>query len=179
MNDNQIKSISKFLSLILRHSPDTIRLQLDTHGWADVATLLRQCHAHGKRFSFAELEEVVRSNDKQRFEFNEDKTRIRANQGHSLNIETDLPVTAPPEFLYHGTVGRFVGAIRNSGLQKMNRQHVHLTADRHTAEQVGGRRGAPVVLSVRSGDMHRDGYTFFLSANNVWLTDAVPPQYIQ
>ncbi|MGO4291348.1 RNA 2'-phosphotransferase [Chitinophaga sp. RAB17] len=174
-----IKSISKFLSLILRHSPEKIQLTLDAHGWADVATLLKQCQAHGQRFTFAELETVVAENDKQRFSFNEDKTRIRANQGHSLEVALDLPLATPPEFLYHGTVPKFMQEIRARGLQKMNRHHVHLSENLDTATSVGNRRGAAKILRILSGQMHRDGIPFYLSVNGVWLTDEVPPKYIQ
>jgi putative RNA 2'-phosphotransferase len=173
-----IKSISKFLSLILRHSPEKIQLTLDTHGWADVATLLKQCAAHRNPITFVELERVVTENDKQRFSFNEDKTMIRANQGHSLEVALDLPLATPPEYLYHGTVGRFMNDIRVTGLQKMNRHHVHLSANRDTAENVGNRRGAALILTINSGQMHRDGIPFYLSVNGVWLTDEVPAKYI-
>lgn len=174
-----IKSISKFLSLILRHSPEKIQLTLDAHGWADVATLLKQCQVHGQRLTFVELETVVAENDKQRFSFNEDKTRIRANQGHSLEVALDLPMATPPEFLYHGTVPKFMQEIRTRGLQKMNRHHVHLSENLDTATSVGNRRGAAKILTILSGQMHRDGIPFYLSVNGVWLTDEVPPEYIQ
>lgn len=174
-----IKSISKFLSLILRHNPATIGLTLDDHGWADVATLLQQCKAHGHHLTFATLETVVTENDKQRFAFNEDKTRIRANQGHSIEVALDLPQAMPPEFLYHGTVPKFMKDIRANGLQRMNRHHVHLSENLGTAENVGNRRGVAKILTICSGQMHRDGIPFYLSANGVWLTDEVPPKYIQ
>ncbi|NLR77551.1 RNA 2'-phosphotransferase [Chitinophaga eiseniae] len=175
------KAISKLLSLILRHNPDKVQLPLDAHGWADVVTLLQQCKAHGFHFSRTELESMVAENDKQRFAFNEDKTRIRASQGHSLslNISLDLPPAAPPEYLYHGTVGKFVQQIRSTGIQKISRQHVHLSDDLGTAQKVGSRRGMPLILTIHSGQMHRDGWVFYLSANGVWLTDEVPPKYIQ
>jgi putative RNA 2'-phosphotransferase len=173
------KSISKLLSFILRHSPDTIQLTLDAHGWANVNTLLQQCKANGHHFTMQELETVVAENDKQRFSFNESKTMIRANQGHSLEVSLNLSPATPPEFLYHGTVARFMEQIRKTGLQKMNRQHVHLTDDRATAEKVGSRRGVPHILTIRSGDMHRNGILFYLSDNGVWLTDEVPVKYIQ
>lgn len=173
------KSISKFLSYVLRHDPASIQLQLDAHGWANVNELLKQAQQHGKRFTLEQLETVVAENDKQRFAFSDDKTRIRANQGHSITVELDLLPVAPPEFLYHGTVGKFVSLIRENGLLKMSRQHVHLTDNRKTAEKVGSRRGVPVILTVRSGEMHRNGIHFFLSENGVWLTDHVPSAYIQ
>lgn len=178
MTDNQKKHISKFLSLILRHQPEIIQLQLDDNGWADVDELISKSAKHGNAFSFEQLEEVVFTNDKQRFAFNEDASKIRANQGHSIHVELDLPVQEPPEFLYHGTVAKYLDAIRKEGLKKMNRQHLHLSRDKQTAEKVGSRRGIPVILNICSGQMHRDGHSFYLSANGVWLTDHVPAQYI-
>ena len=178
MNDKQIKTISKFLSLILRHTPQTIGLQLDENGWADVEELIRKSARHRQHFTKVELEEIVAQNDKQRFAFNEAHTKIRANQGHSVEVELNLTAQQPPEFLYHGTVAKFIDSIRKAGLQKMNRQHVHLSKDIDTAHKVGSRRGNPVILSIRSGHMHRDGLLFFLSENGVWLTDNVPANYI-
>ncbi len=178
MTEAQKKQISKFLSLILRHSPETINLQLDENGWADMATLLSKAAQAGHSFSFSMLEEVVATNDKQRFAFNSDKTKIRASQGHSIQVNLMLEPVEPPAFLYHGTVARFLQNIKTTGLQKMSRQHVHLSEQRSTAEKVGSRRGQPVILNIRSGDMHRDGFVFHLSENGVWLTDHVPVQYI-
>jgi putative RNA 2'-phosphotransferase len=179
MDDKQIKSISKFLSLILRHSPETIGLQLDENGWADVAELITKAAAHRQVFDKATLEMVVAGNDKQRFSFNEDHTRIRANQGHSINVELNLVAQEPPEVLYHGTVAKFLQNIKQEGLLKMSRQHVHLSKERATAEKVGSRRGVPVILTVRSGQMFHDGIAFYLSENGVWLTDKVPAKYIE
>ncbi|WP_090100256.1 RNA 2'-phosphotransferase [Chitinophaga sp. CF118] len=175
MDEKHKKNISKFLSLILRHSPETIHLQLDPNGWADVDELIQKSSL---RFTSEELEEVVETNDKQRFAFNADHTRIRASQGHSIDINLDLQPQQPPEFLYHGTVAKFLASIQKEGLQKMSRQHLHLSHDRQTAEKVGSRRGSPVILNIKSGQMHRDGILFYLSDNGVWLTDQVSPQYI-
>ena len=175
MNEKHKKTVSKFLSLILRHSPETISLQLDQHGWADVDELISKSTV---LFTSEELEEVVETNDKQRFAFNADHSKIRASQGHSIDIDLDLPPQQPPEFLFHGTVAKFLQGIRKDGLQKMSRQHLHLSHDRHTAEKVASRRGISVILNIRSGQMHRDGMLFYLSDNGVWLTDHVPPQYI-
>jgi len=179
MKEKDRNKISKFLSLILRHKPVSIGLLLDENGWADVQELMAKSAAGGHAFSREELEEVVKLNDKQRFAFNEDKSRIRANQGHSVDVELLLEPCQPPELLFHGTVERFLGSIRAEGLRKMNRHHVHLSAERTTAEKVGSRRGEAVILAVRSGEMSRDGQVFFLSENGVWLTDAVPVKYIQ
>lgn len=126
-----------------------------------------------------ELEHVVATNNKKRFSFNDDKTKIRANQGHSLkNINLEFENTTPPDFLYHGTVAKFMDAIHATGLQKMSRQHVHLSKDIDTAIKVGSRRGKPIILSVRAGEMHKNGYEFYCSANGVWLTDVVPVEFI-
>ena len=179
MNEQDKKRISKFLSLVLRHEPETIGLHLDEQGWADVTELLEKSRAKGRAFGLADLEEVVITNDKQRFAFNEDRTRIRANQGHSIEVDLALEPKTPPDILFHGTVARFLDAILSEGLAKMSRQHVHLSADRETAERVGSRRGAPVVLVVKAGEMARQGHVFFLSENGVWLTDIVPVGYIQ
>lgn len=178
MNEQHKKSISKFLSLILRHSPQTIGLQLDENGWADIEELLVKSSDHGNPFSRAELEEIVDTNDKRRFAFNDAYTHIRASQGHSVNIDLDLQQSEPPEYLYHGTVSKFLQNIKEEGLLKMSRQHVHLTSDKETATKVGSRRGVPVILEIKSGQMYKEGISFYLSANNVWLTEAVPSQYI-
>lgn len=169
---------SKFLSLVLRHKPDTIGIVLDRNGWVSVEELLAKSADYGVRFSRTELEEIVETNDKKRFAFSEDKTRIRANQGHSVAVELELEAAEPPEQLFHGTVERFLGSIRTDGLKKMNRHHVHLSKDKETAEKVGDRRGEAVILTINSGDMFKDGYPFYQSENGVWLTDAVPVKYI-
>lgn len=177
MNNQHNKKISKFLSLILRHNPSLIHLKLDENGWASVDFLLKN---KKQPFSLAELKEVVETNDKKRFSFNEDGTKIRANQGHSIsNINLELKSKTPPEFLYHGTVGKFLSAIREKGLLKMNRQHVHLSQERETAIKVGSRRGKPIILSIRSGEMSRKGHDFYLSENGVWLTNHIPSEFIE
>lgn len=167
------------MSLVLRHRPETIGVTLDREGWLEVETLVEQARKHGRELTRDLIETVVAENDKKRFAFSDDGLRIRASQGHSIRaVELDLNAVAPPEVLYHGTVEQFLASIRSQGLQKRNRNHVHLSADRDTAIKVGSRRGAPVILEVRAAEMHRDGYKFFLSANGVWLTDAVPPTYL-
>ena len=178
MNEQQKTSISKLLSLVLRHQPATIGLSLDEGGWADIAVLLDKLAAYGKPLLKTELLDIVHTNNKQRFAFSEDGLRIRANQGHSINVELQLMPVTPPAYLYHGTVERSLASILAEGLQKMKRQHVHLSADVETATIVGSRRGQPVILKVDSAAMHSDGLVFYLSGNKVWLTDAVPAQYI-
>lgn len=179
MNENTAKTVSKFLSLVLRHSPEKIGLKLDENGWADVEELILKCSQKGNKLDKVLLDYVVENNDKKRFAYNEDETKIRASQGHSISVELNLAETEPSEYLYHGTVGKFMESIQKEGLKKMSRQHVHLSKDKETAIKVGSRRGLPQILTVRSGAMHRDGFKFYLSENNVWLTDEVPVRYIQ
>lgn len=179
MNEKDIKNISKFLSLILRHSPETIHLKLDENGWADVEELITKLNKNQKALDFETLQYVVETNDKKRFAFNEDLTKIRANQGHSITIDLELQPQTPPDELYHGTVAKFMDAILKDGLQKMSRQHVHLSKDKETAIKVGSRRGVPQILKINANQMTKDGYVFYCSENGVWLTDEVPPKYIQ
>ncbi|MEV7194903.1 RNA 2'-phosphotransferase [Streptomyces sp. NPDC093510] len=169
--------VSKYLSKHLRHSPDRIGLTLDANGWVEIDALLAAAAAHRFPITRAELDHVVAVNDKQRFAVQDG--RIRASQGHSVDVDLDLPPAAPPAYLFHGTVAAHLAAIRAEGLRPMNRHAVHLSPDRETATRVGARRGRPVVLSVASGAMHRDGHVFQVSANGVWLTAAVPPGYIK
>jgi len=166
------------MSLVLRHQPEYINLQLDENGWAQVDDLITGINKKGVRLDRPLLEEVVKQNDKQRFIISDDGLRIRANQGHSINIDLALTPVEPPAFLFHGTVSKFMNAIKKEGLLKMTRQHVHLSEEMETAVNVGGRRGKPIVLTVRTGEMHKDGVEFFQSKNGVWLTDHVAPNYI-
>ena len=170
---------SKFLSLVLRHDPAKIGITLDDAGWTDVATLLTRLAAHGHAISHDELVRVVATSDKQRFALSPDGARIRANQGHSVEVELALPEVSPPARLYHGTVAEFVESIRAKGLIKGARHHVHMSADLETATKVGGRRGKPVILLVRAEAMADAGHVFFRSANGVWLTDHVPPEFVE
>lgn len=178
MNEAENKKISKFLSLILRHQPETIQLNLDENGWADVNELIAKSAKGRMHFSFEELEEVVETNNKKRFAFNEDKTKIRASQGHSIDIDLALKASQPPDFLYHGTADSNISSILEKGIEKRNRQHVHLSADKETATKVGMRHGKPVILTIRTKEMYDNGIHFYLSANGVWLTDFVDARYI-
>lgn len=162
---------SKFLSYVLRHRPDSIGITLDENGWVDVEVLLAAAQRHGKRLSRQLLERVVAENDKKRFAFSEDGRRIRASQGHSVSVDLALEPIEPPEFLYHGTVEPFLESIREKGLVRGSRHHVHLSPDEATARKVGSRRGKPVILVVQAGRMHEAGHQFFRSANGVWLTE--------
>lgn len=175
---SQIK-VSKFLSYVLRHRPDSIGLTLDGNGWADVAELLACSQANGKRLTKELLQNVVAENDKKRFEFSGNGQKIRASQGHSLRVELAYQPKQPPAILYHGTVAKFLDAILEKGLIKMSRHHVHLSEDFATAQNVGSRRGKPLILTIRAREMYRLGHVFYLSTNGVWLTDHVPPAYLE
>jgi putative RNA 2'-phosphotransferase len=179
MNDKQRVRVSKYLSLHLRHQPEGLGLTLEPGGWVAIETLLTACKDHGFAITRAELEEVVARCDKQRFAIDETGTCIRANQGHSTEVDLQLEPVVPPDVLYHGTAADRVATIRQSGLQRMARHHVHLSATPATARNVGGRHGKPVVLIVDAAAMHRDGFVFYCSANGVWLTDEVPAQYLR
>ena len=174
---NKIR-ISKFLSMVLRHKPHRIGIQLDENGWADVSSIIAGLGKNGYRVNMSMLEEIVATCDKKRFSFNEDKTKIRANQGHSIDIDLGLDAVQPPHVLYHGTAQSSTKSILKQGLLKRKRHHVHLSLDRETALAVGRRHGIPVILVIDSRAMHQDGYSFYVSDNGVWLTDEVPVRYI-
>ncbi len=169
---------SKFLSLVLRHKPGAVGLALDRHGWADVDELIIKANQRGMALTRPLLQQVVEQDDKQRFAFNADGTRIRANQGHSLGVDLGLEPFAPPEQLYHGTATRLLQSIRHKGLLPGGRDYVHLSSDETTARKVGQRHGQPITLVVRAGLMHAAGFEFHCAANGVWLTRHVPVEYL-
>ncbi len=173
-----LKETSKFISLILRHKPEEIGITLDEHGWANVDELIAGI-AKTQPFDMSMLEEIVRTDEKQRYSFNEDKTLIRANQGHSVPVDVELEQTTPPEILYHGTGEKYSASIEKQGLIPKSRLYVHLSSDYDTAVKVGTRHGKPVVYIVDAGEMQRNGYAFYLSVNGVWLTKNVPLQYLK
>lgn len=177
MDDRRTVKVSKYMSKHLRHQPERIGLRLDPQGWAEIDDLLAAAAAHGFPVTRAELDHVVAANDKQRFAV--DGTRIRANQGHTVPVDLALPEAEPPAHLYHGTVAAALDAIRTEGLRPMARHHVHLSPDRETATRVGARRGRPVVIGVDAAAMRAAGHVFRISANGVWLVDAVPPQFLR
>jgi putative RNA 2'-phosphotransferase len=179
MDKSRSIKISKYLSQHLRHKPESIGLKLESGGWVDVENLLTACATHQFPITRVELENVVTESDKQRFSFNETKTRIRANQGHSIEVDLQLQPQIPPNVLYHGTAKQFLSSILESGLQKMSRHHVHLSPDIETAKKVGSRRGSPVILRIDAVAMHTDGIIFYRSDNGVWLVDFVPVEYLQ
>jgi putative RNA 2'-phosphotransferase len=171
--------LSKFLSLVLRHKPQEIGLELDSNGWADVGLLLQKCSQRNVPITLDILKDIVETNPKKRFAFNEQLTKIRASQGHSVAIDLQLQAVEPPVILYHGTAEKSLAAILENGLVKQQRQHVHLSATIETAKTVGSRHGKPCVLEVMAQQMFANGYQFYLSANGVWLTDHVPAIYLR
>lgn len=170
--------LSVFISLVLRHKPDAAGISLDEHGWANVDELLDGINDTGRKIDMDILEEIVRTDSKQRYSFNEDKTLIRANQGHSIPVDVELDEQKPPQILYHGTAERFLDAIMAEGLKPMSRLYVHLSKEEETAIKVGKRHGKPVVLRINSEEMYHDGIKFYLSQNGVWLTKYVDKKYI-
>jgi putative RNA 2'-phosphotransferase len=177
MNKEQVK-ISKFLSLVLRHKPEAIGLNLDSQGWADIDELIECARRDRKVLNKEMIYDIVANNDKKRFALSEDRQKIRASQGHSIKVDLGLMEIEPPEYLFHGTAIRFLNSIKDIGLKPRGRHHVHLSIDYETAAKVGQRHGKPVVLKIYSGKMHVAGHKFFKSANNIWLTEEVSPAYI-
>lgn len=172
------KEISKFMSLVLRHQPEKINVVLDENGWTDVAIFLSQMNTKGFSVDMKKLEEIISTNEKQRFALNDTKDKIRANQGHSVEIDLGLSPTEPPQILYHGTSQNAISSIKEQGITKQNRQHVHLSAQIETAINVGSRHGKVVVLTIKALEMHQNGEIFYISDNGVWLTDMIETKYI-
>lgn len=179
LDEKQTVKVSKFLSLVLRHDPQAVGVTLDDGGWVDVEELLAACAAKGRRFSRADLDHVVATNNKKRFAFSADGRRIRASQGHSVPVDLGLAAAVPPAVLYHGTATATWPSIRAEGLRPMSRQDVHLSADVETALRVGARHGRPLVLVVDAAGLAADGHEFRVSDNGVWLTDLVPPRWLR
>jgi putative RNA 2'-phosphotransferase len=176
---NDITKTSKFLSYVLRHNPADIGVELDEHGWVNINELIDKSNNKGRNITRELLDEVVQTNDKQRFAISKDGLSIRANQGHSLKINLDLPPLSPPTILLHGTAKKSIAAIRANGLKKMARHHVHLTENREVASAVGKRYGKLIMLEIDSEKMFEDGFIFFKTANGVWLVESVPVEYIK
>lgn len=171
---------SRFLSLILRHKPEVIGITLDEHGWADINELIDGINKHDNKYNINReiLNQIVETDEKQRYAISPDGKLIRANQGHSIPVDVELKETEPPEELFHGTADRFSESIEQQGLLPQSRLYVHLSKDVQTAEKVGMRHGKPIVYRVNSGEMFRQGYKFYVSLNGVWLTKNVPPQFL-
>ncbi|MBE9119189.1 RNA 2'-phosphotransferase [Lusitaniella coriacea LEGE 07157] len=179
MKQSRLVKVSKYLSKHLRHQPERLGLQLQPGGWVTVDDLLEACRKQEFRLTRVELEEVVAKNDKKRFSFDETGSLIRANQGHSVEVDLQLEPTVPPDVLYHGTGKQSVSLILKSGLKKMSRHHVHLSEEIKTAKRVGARHGYPVIFEVNAVAMYGEGFIFYCSENNVWLVDRVPPEYLK
>lgn len=179
MDSRVLVKLSKFLSLVLRHKPDEIGIELDSQGWVEVEELLNKIKENGNEISFEELKYIVDTSDKKRFAFNEDSSKIRANQGHSIDIKLDFKEVIPPDFLYHGTAEKNIESILKTGLNKGNRHHVHLSINKETALKVGSRHGKAIILKIKSKEMYENGIKFYISENNVWLTDFVSKEYIE
>lgn len=175
---NETDKLSVFISLILRHKPEAAGIVLDEHGWANVDELLAGINNTGRSIDMEILERIVQTDQKGRYSFNEDKTLIRANQGHSISVDVELEEQKPPETLYHGTAAQFVDNIMQQGLKPMSRLYVHLSKDVETAVKVGNRHGNPVVLKIDAKKMYEDGEKFYFSANGVWLVKYVAKKYI-
>ena len=171
--------LSVFISLILRHQPETIGITLDEHGWATVDELINGINKSGRKIDMKTLEEIVRTDEKGRYSFSEDKTLIRANQGHSIPVDVELKETVPPDILYHGTATRFLDTIKRDGIRSMSRLYVHLSQDLETARKVGSRHGKSVVLEINAKQMVNDGCKFYLSENGVWLTKFIHWDYVE
>jgi putative RNA 2'-phosphotransferase len=174
----RIARLSKFLSFVLRHRPDSIGITMHPQGWVFVDELIAKSHAAGTCFTREILLQVVADNDKKRFSLSTDGKMIRAAQGHSVTVDLGIPPKEPPEVLYHGTATRFVDSILTQGLKPKARQQVHLSADEATAQRVGQRHGKPAIFKVEALSMYQKGFPFFLADNGVWLVDRVPPEFL-
>ena len=179
MSDKDLIKISCYISMLLRHKPEAAGLTLDEHGWADVEKLLEGVNKNKAPLTMEELEYIVDTDDKSRYSFNKGKTLIRANQGHSIPVDVELEEIVPPDVLWHGTAEKYIESINEKGLIPKSRLYVHLSADYETAVTVGKRHGKPVIYQVNAIKMSKDGYKFFLSKNDVWLTKNVPVEYLK
>lgn len=177
--NKKLKNLSKFISLVLRHEPGIIGITLDSAGWANVNDLICGCNKNKNPLTSEILTEIVKTDEKGRYEFSSDGTKIRACQGHSVAVNLDYKATIPPEVLYHGSEVANIPSILKTGIDRRSRHHVHLSTDKDTAYKVGNRHGNPVVFEIYAHKMHMDGHTFYLSNNGVWLVDAVPSAYIK
>lgn len=171
--------LSIFISLILRHKPETIGIKLDDYGYADVNELIEKINNTGRNINIEILEQIVKEDNKQRYSFNDDRSKIRANQGHSINVNVELRELEPPKYLYHGTATRFLDNIKNEGIIKQSRLYAHLSRDIDIAVKVGKRHGTPVILKINTGKMYENGYKFYLSENNIWLCKYIPFEYVE
>ena len=174
----KIKSTGQYIAKIIRHNPDLVGISLDENGWASVDELIEGINSGDRYIDFELLQEIVRTDKKQRFSFNEDKSKVRAVQGHSIDVDLELKAIAPPKFLYHGTAVKYLESIKQSGIEKRTRNYVHLSRNEEIAKDVGARHGVPVILKIDAEKMNREGYEFFMAENGVYLTDYVPYKYV-
>lgn len=179
MNKSRLVQVSKYLSLVLRHNPEKIGLKLDPHGWVKIEELLIATTNHNFQITQKELSDVVETNDKKRFSIDSTYSLIRANQGHSVEVDLKLETAIPPDRLYHGTGYHVIDSIQKTGLCKMSRHHVHLSKDINTAKNVAKRKGKPVIFSINALAMYKQGYKFYSSVNEIWLVDYVPAKYLE
>ena len=164
--------------MVLRHKPDAVGIKLDTHGWAEVSAIVSAFSKMGT-FTVAMLNEIVRDDEKKRYSFSADGTKIRANQGHSVKVDVELKEAVPPDVIYHGTGREYIESINKEGLLPRQRLYVHLSGDVETALKVGKRHGEPFIYKILAGKMVDAGYKFYLSENGVWLTKAVPVKFLR
>lgn len=176
---NSYTQLSKFLSLVLRHKPEEVGIELDPNGWTNVKELIQKMNSHGKQIDLETLEIIIETNNKRRFSFNGDKSLVRANQGHSVEVDLGYSTKVPPKKLFHGTGAKYVESIYETGIQKRNRHHVHLSKDVETAISVGQRHGKAVIFEILSHEMFKEGFEFFESENGVWLTDEIPVRFMR
>ncbi|MGN0804163.1 MAG: RNA 2'-phosphotransferase [Candidatus Coproplasma sp.] len=178
LNGNNIKNLSKFLAYVLRHNPSAIGIELDGHGWADVGELIDGINKTGRFIDLLLLLKIVYDDEKGRYSFSKDMTKIRANQGHSIDVNVDFEQRIPPDYLFHGTAEKYLEGIKQNGILKMSRRCVHLSENAETAFKVGSRHGVPVVLKIDAKRMATDGYIFYISANGVWQSQDIPWEYV-
>ena len=178
MSVNDRQHIGKCMAYLLRHRPQDANLEMDTRGWVDLAALVDGMNGMGYDITSADICDTVENDEKMRFELSSDATYVRALQGHSVDVDPDLVQATPPDVLYHGSATRFAPSIEEMGIISQNRNFVHLSLDPKSAKAIGTRHGTPCVYTIDAGKMARDGYIFYLSRNGIWLTDAVPPEYL-
>ncbi|MFB5652563.1 RNA 2'-phosphotransferase [Leptospira wolffii] len=177
MND-ELTKISKHISYVLRHNPDSIGLKLDSHGWADVKELISKSEDHGIYCSIETIHRILVQSKKSRFELSSNGKRIKAKHGHSIQVEIGLLPNFPPSILYHGTTLKNIESIKENGILRMSRVYVHLSTNPIEARKIGERHGKPLVFAIKAQEMHRNGYEFYISDNNIWLTKVVPKEFI-
>jgi len=179
MSSKDLTHVSKFLSYVLRHHPESIGLDISDSGWVETEKLIQKANQTDIDLNFPRLTNIVRNSSKKRFAFNHDKSKIRANYGHSIDVDLDLVSQSPPEKLFHGTADRFLDSIKKQGLTPQNRNFVHLSINKTAAQKIGQRHGDPVILEINSYHMDRKGWRFYTSGKDIWLVKKVQPKFIE